>query len=210
MSSSFNCLSFEKSSVLCAQVHSAVPIGTVKLNIQTFNLMLQIESPPSCSFWMSRHVGRQLTKCCVCSLVFSVIKYDNNNKTAGRALDYRQAVNSFVRLDDTDLWPNLLSNAEWHAIELVTTWLKSFRSATIQISATQTPMLSTTHAIFRGLQEELRDTLRSLPDSTSPCLIKGLTDAHRKLSDYYHTFDVSPFYSWSARKFILFSLQYNY
>ena len=102
-----------------------------ELNIQTFNLMLQIESPPSCSFWMSRHVGCQLTKCCVCSLVFSVIKYENNNKTAGCALDYRQAVNSFVRLDDTDLWPNLLSNAEWHAIELVTTWLKSFRSATI-------------------------------------------------------------------------------
>jgi hypothetical protein len=120
--------------------------------------------------------------------------------SAGRALDYRQAVNSFVRLDDADLWPHLLSNDEWDAIDLVTTWLKSFRSATTQMSATKTPMLSTTYAVFRGLQEELRDTLRSLPDSTPPRLIKGLTDAHLKLSDYYHTFDTSPFYSWASRE----------
>ena len=28
--------------------------------------------------------------------------------------------------------------------------------------------------------------------------MKGLTDAHRKLSDYYQTFDESPFYIWSS------------
>ena len=58
------------------------------------------------------------------------------NEVAGHALDYRQAVNSFVCLDDTDLWPHLLSNNEWDAIDLVTTWLESFRSATTQMSAT--------------------------------------------------------------------------
>lgn len=119
--------------------------------------------------------------------------------TSGRVLDYRQAINSFVRLE-TELWPNLLSDDEWSSIDLITTWLKSFRSATAQMSATRTPMLSTTHAIFRGLQEDLCDILRSLPNSTSPCLIKGLTDAHRKLSDYYYTFDQSPFYIWSSCK----------
>ena len=124
-------------------------------------------------------------------------------KFEGCALDYCQAVNSFVRLDDTDLWPHLLSNDEWDVIDLVTTWLKSFRSATTQMSATRTPMLSTTYVVFRGLQEELWDTLRSLPNSTSPQLIKALTDAHLKLSDYYHTFDMSPFYSWSSREFII-------
>ena len=124
-------------------------------------------------------------------------------KFTGHALDYHQAVNSFVRLDDTDLWPHLLSNNKWDAIELVTMWLKSFRSATTQMSATQTPMLSSTYAIFRGLQEELQETLRSLHNSTSPQLVKGLTDAHLKLSDYYHTFDTSPFYSWSSHEFIL-------
>ena len=125
------------------------------------------------------------------------------DEVAGRALDYRQAVNSFVRLDDTDLWPHLLSNNKWDAIDLATTWLKSFRSATIQMSATQTPMLSTTYAVFHGLQEELWDTLCSLPNSTTPRLVKGLTDSHLKLSDYYHTFDTSPFYSWSSCEFIL-------
>ena len=123
-------------------------------------------------------------------------------KISGCALDYCQAVNSFVHLDDTDLWPHLLSNNEWDAIDLVTTWLKSFRSATTQMSATQTPMLSTTYAVFCGLQEELQDTLRSLPNLTSPQLVKGLTDAHLKLSDYYHTFDTSSFYR-SSHEFIL-------
>jgi len=32
----------------------------------------------------------------------------------------------------------------------------------------------------------------------SPCLMKGLTDTHHKLSDYYQTFDKSPFYIWSS------------
>jgi hypothetical protein len=123
----------------------------------------------------------------------------------GRALDYRQSVHSFVH-SHTDLWPQLLSDEEWHTIDLVTTWLKSFRSATTQMSATRTPMLSTTHAIFRGLQEELCNTIRSLPKgTTSPRLIKGLTDAHRKLSDYYHTFDESPFYIWSSRKLNIYN-----
>ena len=67
-------------------------------------------------------------------------------------------------------------------------------------------MLSTTHAVFCGLQEEIRGIIRSLPPSTSPSLKKGLTDAHRKLSDYYHTFDESPFYLWSSRQSIFFRL----
>lgn len=62
-------------------------------------------------------------------------------------------------------------------------------------------MLSTTHAIFRGLQEDLRDTLGALPDAVSPSLKKGLMDAHLKLSDYYYKIDESPYYLWSSRKF---------
>jgi hypothetical protein len=68
------------------------------------------------------------------------------------------------------------------------------------MSTTRMPMLSTTHAVFRGLQEDLRDIIRSLPDSVSPSLKKGLTDAHRKLSDYYYKIDQSPYYLWSSRK----------
>lgn len=99
-----------------------------------------------------------------------------------------------------DLWLFSLSEEEWQAIELVATWLKSFRAATTQMSTTRMPMLSTTHAVFRGLQEDLRDIIRSLPDSVSPSLKKGLTDAHRKLSDYYYKIDQSPYYLWSSRK----------
>lgn len=59
-------------------------------------------------------------------------------------------------------------------------------------------MLSTAHAIFRGLQDEVRNALRSLPDSTSPMIKNGLLAAHQKLSEYYYRFDLSPFYIWAA------------
>jgi hypothetical protein len=72
------------------------------------------------------------------------------------------------------------------------------------MSATKTPMLSTTHAIFRGLQSDIKDTLCSLPETAAPELKKGLTDAHLKLSDYYYKFDESPYYLWSARKYFLY------
>lgn len=73
------------------------------------------------------------------------------------------------------------------------------------MSATKKPMLSTTHAIFRGLQDNLRHILKELPNSVPPELKAGLTDAHRKLSDYYHKFDESPYYTWAAREFLLLS-----
>ncbi|KAF8065127.1 hypothetical protein FPV67DRAFT_1373373, partial [Lyophyllum atratum] len=69
-----------------------------------------------------------------------------------------------------------------------------FRAATTQMSATKTPMVSTTHAIFRGLQDDLKTILRDLPAGVAPEIKQGLTDAHGKLSDYYTKFDESPFY----------------
>ena len=118
----------------------------------------------------------------------------------GRALDNRDSIETFV-LRYKDIRSFELSEDEWDAISLVTSWLKSFRSATTQMSATKTPMLSTTHAIFRGLQSDIQSILRSLPDTTAPELKKGLTDAHLKLSDYYYKFDESPYYLWYAHKF---------
>ncbi|KAG1793678.1 uncharacterized protein HD556DRAFT_1217669, partial [Suillus plorans] len=73
-------------------------------------------------------------------------------------------------------------------------WLKAFRSATTQMSTTKRPMLSTAHAIFRGLQESIRDDLAELLDSAPVKLRSALTSAHRKLSDYYFKIDKSPFY----------------
>ena len=59
---------------------------------------------------------------------------------------------------------------DWEAVSLVTSWLKSFRSATTQMSITKRPMLLATHAIY------------TLPDNTPSRLRLGLTQAHRKLS----------------------------
>ncbi|KAF8220804.1 hypothetical protein L208DRAFT_1331640 [Tricholoma matsutake] len=55
-----------------------------------------------------------------------------------------------------------------------------------------------THAIFRGLQEEIKEILQNLPTSVSSSIKQGLIDMHTKLSDYYHKYDKSPFYTWAA------------
>lgn len=118
-------------------------------------------------------------------------------------------IDNFVA-KNRDLRKFELSNDDWLAISLVTRWLKSFCSATTQMSATKTPMLSTTHAIFRGLQEDIRASIRSLPDGTPDCLKNSLVNAHRKLSDYYTKFDESPFYLWSSCESILSSVSNVY
>ena len=117
----------------------------------------------------------------------------------GRALDYHDTIDSFVS-QNKDLHALELSNADWESIKLVASWLKSFRFVTTEMSTTKSPMLSMTHAIFQGLQDEIKDILQSLPNSVSPKIKLGLTDVHRKLSDYYYQYDVSPFYTWAACK----------
>lgn len=73
-----------------------------------------------------------------------------------------------------------------------------FRVATAQMSATNIPMISTAHAVFRGLQDQLRHILTSLPPNVAPAIHSGILNAHRKLSDYFTKFDESPYYTWAA------------
>jgi hypothetical protein len=87
---------------------------------------------------------------------------------------------------------------DWKYISLVTSWLKSFRSATTQMSTTKRASLSFTHAVFRGLQEEVRKALRELPLNAPFQLKQALVASHQKLSDYYYKFDESYFYVWSS------------
>ncbi len=82
-----------------------------------------------------------------------------------------------------------------------------FHSATTQMSTMKISMLSSTHAIFWGLQDHLKDILQSLPDDISTCLRSGVIAAHDKLSEYYYKYDESPLYTWAAHKsFFLFSV----
>jgi hypothetical protein len=116
----------------------------------------------------------------------------------GRAMDYRTVIDDFVA-KNREIRKHELQNEDWEAIALVALWLKSFRSATTQMSTTKHPMLSWTHAIFRGLQDSLTDNLHSLPNNTPAPLRQGLLKAHRKLSDYYGKSDDSPYYTWASR-----------
>jgi hypothetical protein len=126
-------------------------------------------------------------------------RWSSTHQMLRRALDYRQTIDSYASRS-RDLHPFSLSEEEWASISMVSSWLKSFRSATTQMSATKIPMLSTTLAIFRGLQDDIKNILRGLPATTPWSIKQGLLDAHEKLSDYYHKFDESPFYTWAACK----------
>lgn len=99
-----------------------------------------------------------------------------------------------------DLRDYEMTERDWIAIKKICIWLKAFRDATTQMSTTKKPMLSTTHFIFRGLQDHLQNILRNLPDDIDPEVKLALTSSHRKLSDYYYKIDQSPLYLWSARK----------
>lgn len=39
-------------------------------------------------------------------------------------------------------------------------------------------MLSSTHAVFMGLQEEIKEIIKGLPQDVDPALKKGLVEAH--------------------------------
>ena len=91
-----------------------------------------------------------------------------------------------------------LSEADWRAIKLVENWLHCFAEATTVMSGTKHNTLSSVHAVFRGLQDEVRKFLIALPSSAPSELKSGLQAAHKKLSDYFYKFDTSPFYTWSA------------
>lgn len=120
-------------------------------------------------------------------------------------MQYEVKINNFVTLHaNWDLRDLELSEDEWSSIRLVAGWLEKFRDATTQMSAIRQPMLSHTHAIFRGLQEHLRESLHKLPAGIDLCIRHGLIAAHHKLSEYYYRFDQSPFYIWAARMYYTF------
>jgi hypothetical protein len=119
------------------------------------------------------------------------------NTLAGRALDYRKVIDDFVA-KTRELKQYELTSDDWNAIKLVYRWLKALSSATTQMSTTKKSMLSSTQAIFWGLQESLQNSLRELLNNAPPHLKQALVKAHHQLSEYYTKFDKSPYYIWSS------------
>ena len=115
------------------------------------------------------------------------------------AIDHKGVINDFVSLHK-DLHALELSEAEWDAIVQVATWLEMFQTATMEMSHTKQSILSTTHLIFRRLQEHIWTIIADLPDNFNSQLKAGLLAAHQKLSEYYYHFDQSPFYTWATCK----------
>ncbi len=151
-----------------------------------------------CLYLMLPHVGLPLIRWCVC-LPLNTPFIANINKCIGRAIDFREVIDNYVSRI-RELRHLELSTTDWTAIKLVMGWLKTFRSATTQMSTTKISMLSSMHTIFRGLQDHLKDVLRTLPEDISPRLRNGVIAAHDKLSEYYYKYDELPLYTWAAHK----------
>lgn len=117
-------------------------------------------------------------------------------------MHYCQEIDDFVAKNkDLGLRTYELSSPEWSVITVVTNWLLLFRKAMVAMSATKVPMLSSTHATLKGLQDRLREELTKLPSSALPLLRKALTEAHTKLGEYFFKIDISPYVIWTSCKF---------
>jgi hypothetical protein len=121
------------------------------------------------------------------------------NILLGHVYDFKDMIDNFVASPQhKELRKFELSESDWSAICLVKDWLRSFRDATLEMSTTKRATLSHVHAIFEGLQDDLRKALSELPNSAPASIRNGLVNAHCKLSDYYYRIDDSPYYIWAA------------
>lgn len=206
----WNLFSFEKLSVQFGQAPNASRPGQnsrpVRYKLTT--ALNQVASVHLCLSLMSEHVGHPHIRCFVCSQYFHIEVVNLFFIMIGRALDFSKEIDAFTG-SNRDLRGLELDPAEWEAITLVSNWLKAFRSATTEMSTTKKPMLSTVHAIFRGLQDHIKTILETLPDTTHPRLRDGLVAAHQKLSEYYYRSDASPYYTWAASEFQCFYINFK-
>ncbi|KAF5345060.1 hypothetical protein D9758_010453 [Tetrapyrgos nigripes] len=121
----------------------------------------------------------------------------NPISTIGRAGAFRDAIDSYAS-QHSDLLDYCLDENDWNNIIKVTGWLKTFRAATVQMSTTKTPMLSSTLEVLRELEDDIKEIIRSLGTfDVSVHVRDALVAAHSKLSEYFYKFDESPFYTWS-------------
>ena len=150
---------------------------------------------PKCLSWTFGLDGHQRIRCAVSAttLSFHLCSW----KLAGRPLDYRVEIDSFVA-KIKELRAYELSKEEWCAIELITKWLRAFCDATTEKSATKRATLSSMHGVLKGLQDHLVEQITNLPTKTSPEIHEALLASHRKLSDYFWKIDQSPHVIWAS------------
>ncbi|KAF5347685.1 hypothetical protein D9758_014867 [Tetrapyrgos nigripes] len=110
-----------------------------------------------------------------------VTRWGSTHQMMRRAYQFRDAIDSYASAS-TELQNFCLSAEEWEVIEMVTSWLKQFRIATVQMSATKTPMLSRTLEIMQDLEQHVRDIVASLPASTPTYIRDALVASHNKLN----------------------------
>ena len=75
------------------------------------------------------------------------ITYTKCTLSPGHGIQYHKVIEHFVAVNK-DLHAFELTDDDWEAISLIAQWLKSFCSATVQMSATKKPMFSSKLAIF--------------------------------------------------------------
>jgi hypothetical protein len=83
-------------------------------------------------------------------------------------------------------------------VEIVAGWLKLFRDTTTRMSARDKTTISSVYAVFLGLQDSVRQHIKSASAGISARLKAGLIGAHEKLAEYLKKSDISPFYMWAA------------
>ncbi|KAH8919723.1 hypothetical protein BT69DRAFT_474691 [Atractiella rhizophila] len=83
------------------------------------------------------------------------------------ALLFRSAVNDFSRWFSEGLNGVRLSDQDWNAIELVSSWLEEFAEVTALMSSTSDVTISSVILLFHGLFEKLEEAICHTPSPYS-------------------------------------------
>jgi hypothetical protein len=115
-----------------------------------------------------------------------------SSSSLDRALLYRDAIDRYATLHGLN--SEALSAEDWGMVEIVASWLKLFCDTTTRDKTT----ISSVYAVFLGLQDNVRQHIKSASAGMSARLKAGLIGAHEKLAEYFKKLDPSPFYMWAA------------
>ncbi|KAF9496576.1 hypothetical protein BDN71DRAFT_1430170 [Pleurotus eryngii] len=112
-------------------------------------------------------------------------QWSSTHQMLCHALMHKEILNEFIRKHHNhDLLQYDLTPTHWNAIEAIEKWLKNFHFASVQMSTTSHLMLSTTLAMFCGLQENLHTIISTIPTDTPTVLCDSLVSLHLELNPH--------------------------